>query len=201
MGDSGVVRRRSSSLLAMSLSVGLLIAACGVGTSAVDQTAGGQYRYVGATPKGKVIAVSKRRVAGQAIGSLLDGRPWRLAALNGQVVVVNFWGTWCDPCKIETPNFDKAYRRWKPKGVSFVGIDVKDPNTNLAKSFVANNDITYPIVFDEGAKTALEIGHLALQGLPDTVIVDKHGRVAATYIGLVQTGDLEAALTSLTSET
>ncbi len=184
----------------IALCVSLVLAGCTGSKDAVDQTAGGQYKYVGATPKGKTIAPGKRKTAGPATGSLLDGTAWTLRSLKGQVVVVNYWGTWCAPCRVETPNFERVYRAYQAKGVAFVGIDVKETSPSPAKAFVKDNDITYPIVYDEGARTALQIGHLPLQGLPNTVVIDKQGKVAAVYVNLVQPGDLQPVLTSLISE-
>ncbi|MGI8881537.1 MAG: TlpA family protein disulfide reductase [Jatrophihabitans sp.] len=184
----------------ITLCAGLVLAGCSGTKDAVDQTAGGQYKYVGATPRGKTIAEAKRKVAGPAKGSLLDGSAWNLRALKGQVVVVNYWGTWCAPCRIETPNFQRVYQQFKAQGVTFVGVDVKETSSSPAKAFVKDNAITFPIVYDAGAKTALQIGHLPLQGLPNTVVIDKQGKVAAVYVGSVQPGDLEPVLTSLAAE-
>jgi thiol-disulfide isomerase/thioredoxin len=192
--------KRRRILLGLVLATALLGSACSGGTDAVDQTAGGQYRYVGATAKGKTIAEAKRKVAGPATGTFLGGGDWTLKSLKGQVVVLNYWATWCAPCRIETPNLQRVYITWKPKGVAFVGIDVKEANRSPVQAFVKDNAVTYPIVFDEGAKTALQIGHLPLQGLPNTVVIDKHGRVAAVYVGNVLPADLEPVLASLTAE-
>ena len=192
--------KRRRMLLGLVLASALVSSACSGGTDAVDQSAGGQYRYVGATPKGKTIAAAKRKQAGPATGTLLGGGGWKLSALRGDVVVVNYWATWCAPCRVETPNLQKVYTAWKPKGVTFVGIDVKEANRSPVRAFVKDNAVTYPIVFDEGAKTALQIGHLPLQGLPNTVIIDKQGRVAAVYVGNVLPADLEPVLASLTTE-
>lgn len=178
----------------------LLVGGCTGGSNAVDQSAGGQYRYVGATPKGKTIPVDKRKTAGLATGTLLDGGKWQLGALRGKVVVVNYWATWCAPCRIETPNFQKVFLANRSNGVDFVGIDVKETNPSTARAFVKDNAITYPIVDDEGAKTALQIGHLPLVGLPNTVVIDKHGRVAAVYVGAVQPADLQPVLDALSAE-
>jgi thiol-disulfide isomerase/thioredoxin len=192
--------KRRRILLGFVLATALLGSACSGGTNAVDQSAGGQYRYVGATPKGETIAEAKRKPAGAAAGTLLDGGGWALGSLKGQVVVLNYWATWCAPCRIETPNLQKVYTAWKPKGVNFVGIDVKEANRSPVRAFVKDNAVTYPIVFDEGAKTALQIGHLPLQGLPNTIVIDKQGRVAAVYVGNVLPADLEPVLASLTVE-
>jgi peroxiredoxin len=195
-----MLARKLGALLAAVLALVLAAAGCTGGDDAVDQSAGGQYRFVGATSHGTVIDADKRKLAGPAKGELLDGGDWSLAALKGQVTVLNYWGTWCGPCRVETPNFQTVYLAWKDKGVAFVGIDVKEASPSPAKAFVRDNNITYPMVFDEGAKTALQIGHLPLRGMPNTVVIDKQGRVAAVYVGIVQPADLEPALAALTSE-
>lgn len=192
--------RSARLLLAGIVGAALLLTACSGGTNAVDQSAGGQFRYVGGTAKGTTIAVDKRQQAGAATGTLLDGGAWKLAALKGQVVVVNFWATWCGPCRVETPNYQRMYLANKSKGVTFVGIDVKEPNKSTVNAFVKDNSITFPIVYDEGARTALQLGHLPLVGLPNTIVIDKHGKVAAVYVQAVVPGDLQPVLNALTAE-
>ena len=184
--------RRCRILLGLVLATALLGSACSGGTDAVDQSADNT-----ATQEPRPGQDHRRRQAQAclpATGTLLDGGGWTLNSLNGQVVVLNYWATWCAPCRIETPNLQKVYTAWKPKGVTFVGIDVKEANRSPVQAFVKDNAVTYPIVFDEGAKTALQIGHLPLQGLPNTVVIDKQGRVAAVYVGNVLPADLEPVL-------
>ncbi len=83
--------------------------------------------------------------------------------------------------------------------MTFVGLDVKDTRSG-ATSFIKDNDITYPNVWDPKAKTALELGKVPMVGLPWTVVVDKQQRVAAVYSGAVLPADLRPALTSLIAE-
>ncbi len=85
----------------------------------------------------------------------------------------------------------------KSEGITFVGVTVKDPSTSAVEAFVKDNHITYPIVYDEPAKTALELGDVPLPSLPSTVVIDKQGRVAAVYVGPIASGDLEPVLTAL----
>ena len=180
----------------------VVLTACSGGSDAVDTNAGGQFRYVGATARGKVIAVDKRKPAGNVRAELLDGQPYTLASQRGKVVVLNFWATWCPPCVVESPQFDKIYRSMKAMGVEFVGLTVKDPSKSAIRAFVADNDISYPIVYDETAKTALQLGKLPLAAaLPDSVVIDKQGRVAAVYVGPLARGDLQPVLTTLANET
>lgn len=179
----------------------LAVTGCSGGSGMVDQTNGGQYRYVGATNRGALIPDAKRKVAGDVTVELLDGKSkFSLTAERGKVVVLNFWAQWCGPCAVETPQFDALYREVKSPSVQFVGLAVKDQLSKV-QSFVQDNDISYPIAFDETAKSALQLGKLPLAGLPDTVIIDKQGRVAAIYVGPMTPGDLKPVLASLAKET
>jgi thiol-disulfide isomerase/thioredoxin len=178
------------------------LAACTAGDDAVDQSAGGQYRFVGATPHGKTIGEASRKTAGNVSGELLSGGNFELAAQRGKVVLLNFWATYCGPCRTESPNFDTIYRAMKGDGVEFVGLDVKEVNRDAPNAFVRDFKITYPSVWDPKAKTALQLGKLPVStaGLPWTVLVDKQQRVAAVYIGEVLPADVKPALTSLLAE-
>ncbi|CAN5442223.1 TlpA disulfide reductase family protein [soil metagenome] len=181
--------------------VAVLLAACSGGKNAVDQSAGGDFRYVAATQKGTVLTADQRKKAGPVAGGLLAGGQYALAQDAGKVVVLNFFASWCGPCKVESPQFDALYRQRKATGVQFVGLDVKDPSKSLSEDFVKRADLTYPIVYDEPAKTASQLGNVPLGGLPATVLIDKQGRVAAVYTGAVLPRDLTPALDKLSAET
>ncbi len=189
-------------LLALLLGGLLALAACTAGTDAVDQSAGGQFRFVGATPHGKTIGETSRKTAGNVSGELLSGGNFDLAAQKGKIVVLNFWASYCGPCRTESPNFDTLYRSMKGDGVEFVGLDVKEVGRDAPNNFIHDFKITYPSVWDPKAKTALQLGKLpvAAAGLPWTVLVDKQQRVAAVYIGEVLPADVKPALTSLLAE-
>lgn len=175
-------------------------AACTGGSTAVDQTAGTEFRFTDATAKGEVIPVADRKKPGDVTGELLDGSgSYSLSQDAGKVVVVNLWGAWCGPCKVETPQFQQVYLASRAKGVQFVGFDVKDQKQD-AQAFVEDNHITYPIVFDQATKVALQLGSLPVAGLPLTVLVDKQGRVAAAYVGLTQPSKLQPAIATLVGE-
>ena len=188
-------------VLAVSALLTGLLTGCGVGKNAVDQTANNQFRYPGGNPKGTVIALGQRKQAGPVAGSLIDGGGYQLSQDRGKVVVLNFFASWCAPCQVETPQFDSIYRSRKDAGVQFVGLDVKDPSKSGVRSWLAAKQITFPVVYDEPGKTALQLGDVPLATLPATVLIDKQGRVAAVYTQEVFAKDLEPVLNQLVGET
>jgi thiol-disulfide isomerase/thioredoxin len=192
---------RLVALVAAALASVLTLSACSGGSNAVDQSAGSQFRFVNATRPGETIAVGDRKPAGDVAGPLLDGKgQYELTADKGKVVVINLWGSWCPPCRVETPQFDALYRSMKGEAVNFVGFDVKESAKGDGLAFVTDNKISYPIVWDQKGQIALQLGNLPLVGLPDTVVMDRQGRVAAVYVGEVQPADLKPVLTKLLAE-
>jgi peroxiredoxin len=183
----------------LALAAGLLVG-CGVGKNAVDQTANNQFRYHGGNQKGSLIAVADRKQAGPVAGSLIGGGDYQLSADRGKVVVLNFFASWCAPCQVETPQFDSLYRARKDAGVQFVGMDVKDPSKSGVQSWLQAKQISFPVVYDEPGKSAIQLGDVPLAGLPATVLIDKQGRVAAVYTQEVFAKDLEPALNQLAGE-
>jgi peroxiredoxin len=185
-------------LAACSLVALLAISAC-TGSDAVDQSAGGQYRFNVANASGRTIAVADRKKVADFSGQLLSGGMYRLTQDAGKVVVLNFWASWCGPCQVETPQFDVMYHKNKAAGVDFVGIDTKDIKS-AARSFVSDHAITFPIVYDEPGEVALRLGHLPAESLPFTVLIDKQQRVAAVYVGAQNAKDLQPVLNRLVAE-
>ncbi|MGI8666587.1 MAG: TlpA family protein disulfide reductase [Jatrophihabitans sp.] len=191
---------RPLSLLAVLALAAAALTACSGGSNAVDQSANTGFRYVQANAKGSLITPAKRKAAGPVQGSLLAGGNYALTQDRGNVVVLNFFASWCAPCQNETPQFDGVYRDRKAAGVRFVGLDVKDPSRSASQSWLENKQVSFPVVFDEPAKTALQLGDLPINGLPDTVLIDKQGKVAAVYVGQVLPKDLTDALDQLATE-
>jgi peroxiredoxin len=185
--------------LVAALFGGLGLTAC-TGKDAVDQSAG-TFRFVSGTTKGKLIDADKRKKAGAFDGEGLDGGTVTLAQDAGKVVVVNFWATWCGPCTTETPQFDSVYRANKAKGVEFIGVDTKETSRDAPRAFVKDNQITYPIVWDEQGRTAVTLGKLPALALPFTVLIDKQQRVAAVYLSSLSAKDLQPVLNTLIAET
>ena len=113
----------------------------------------------------------------------LDGKgDLSIESLRGKAVVLNFWASWCGPCKDETPLLQEAWGRWKDKGVVFVGIDVKDFRGD-ARDFLARYGVTYPNVYDGKGST---VGRYGVTGFPETYFVDAQGRVRHRIAGPVE---------------
>lgn len=113
----------------------------------------------------------------------LDGKgELQLASLRGKTVVLNFWASWCGPCKDEAPLLQQAHERWRGKDVVFVGIDVKDFRGD-ARDFIERYGITYPNVHD--GKGSL-VGRYGVTGYPETYFVDASGRVRYRIAGPVE---------------
>ena len=105
-----------------------------------------------------------------------------LESLRGKALVLNFWASWCGPCKDETPLLQEAWSRWRNKGVVFVGVDVKDFRGD-AKKFLARYGVTYPNVFDGKGST---VGRYGVTGFPETYFVDARGKVRYRIAGPVE---------------
>jgi cytochrome c biogenesis protein CcmG/thiol:disulfide interchange protein DsbE len=113
----------------------------------------------------------------------LNGRgELALDSLRGKTVVINFWASYCGPCKDETPLLQAASKRWQGKDVVFVGVDVQDVRGD-ARSFLARYGVTYPNVYDGKGST---IGRYGVTGYPETYFVDATGKVRYRIAGAVQ---------------
>ncbi|MFI6077643.1 TlpA disulfide reductase family protein [Actinoplanes sp. NPDC051343] len=108
-------------------------------------------------------------------GQLLDGTSYDLAGDKGKVVVVNFWGSWCAPCRAEADDLEKTYQETKSKGVAFLGIDSRD-DKDAAKAFVRGR-ATYPSIYDSDGKVALQFD-VTQVATPQTLVLDRQGRIA-----------------------
>jgi thiol-disulfide isomerase/thioredoxin len=199
-GDTRGVRR-SPRLLVVLLTVSLgALTACTGGSDAVDQTAGGEFRFVSGTPTGETIAAADRRSAPAVTGTLVGGGSWNLASQRGKVVVLNFWGPWCGPCRVETPEFDKVSKATKADGVEFMGVAVRSPQDDVT-SFLKGFSISYPSLFDRPGKTVQAFRDLRVAGFPFTIIIDRQGRVAAVYVSALVQKDIQPVVSRLAAET
>ena len=111
--------------------------------------------------------------------TLFDGRVLRLEALRGKVVFLNFWASWCPPCRAEARMLEAAWRGYRGRDVVFLGINIQDKE-EAARKFLAEFDVTYPNGMDPGSKIAIDYG---VWGLPETFIIDRAGRITYKHVG------------------
>lgn len=108
----------------------------------------------------------------------LDGGQIKLSALKGRVVVINFWASWCGPCRDEAPVLESVWQQYKDKDVVFVGVAYTDTE-NGAKAFLGEFNTTYPNGLDIGTKIS-ELYNI--EGVPETFIIDREGNVAKFFM-------------------
>lgn len=123
----------------------------------------------------------------------LDGPPVTLTKLRGQVVVINFWASWCTQCQVEQAALDQTWQQFQDSGVVVIGVNFED-STGAARSYVRSADVTYPVVEDTDSRTALAYG---LRGVPETFVVNQHGRVVNRVFGPVDGAALSSEINSM----
>ena len=114
-----------------------------------------------------------------------------LASLRGKVVVLNFWASWCVPCKQEAPDIEKIWQEYRKKGVVVLGLDSEDFSGD-AKSFIRKYGLTYPIVREPGNDLW---GPYGVTGIPETRVIGRNGKYTGTqFYGATTASDLRASI-------
>lgn len=111
-----------------------------------------------------------------------DGSVLRLSDLRGKVVVVNFWASWCLPCRLEIPYFNRTYQQYRERDVEFVAVSMDAGGWKDVHQFEREQPIDYLVVLDKDQKAAEAFG--GLTGLPMTIFIDREGRIAHKHIGI-----------------
>ncbi|MGY0234900.1 TlpA family protein disulfide reductase [Longispora urticae] len=172
----------------------LALAGCQGGKD--SQSVTNQQRYVAGDGTSQVFEAGQRKKAPTVSGTLLDGAKFALP--TGRVTVINFWASWCAPCRTEADDLEQVYQASKDKGVDFLGIDFRD-GQDAARSF-AEGRMTYPSLFDPAGKVALSFRDVPPNTIPATIILDKQGRVAAVIRKPVGRDELQKLVDPIAAE-
>ncbi|MFI6452143.1 TlpA family protein disulfide reductase [Streptosporangium amethystogenes] len=180
--------------------VALLVAVAGCAGNQGAQPQTGDTRFIAGDGKITLFQAADRKVAPPVEGETLDGGTATLAAHKGKVVVLNFWASWCAPCRAEAPVLKDIAAKTKADGVEFLGIDFKDRKAD-ALAFERSHKSGYPSIFDQPGKVALSFqGTVPPAAIPSTLIIDRQGRIAARALGAVKYNDLLDAVTKVGNE-
>jgi len=109
----------------------------------------------------------------------MQGQPWHLADLRGKVVLVNFWATWCPPCRKEMPDLQALYDKYKDQG--FVVLAISDEEAAKVNPFLAERKISYPVLLDPGRKVTESF---VVEGIPKSFVYDREGKLVAQSIDM-----------------
>ena len=135
-----------------------------------------------------------RPLAPDITGTSLTGSPIKLSSYRGKTVVLNFWGSWCSPCRGEAPVLALLDKQYAQKGVAFLGDDVGDTPAN-ALAFTRGAGISYPSINDQGYAVVAQLSRVVpVSDTPTTVVIDKTGHVAGTILGAVNYGEMTTLL-------
>ncbi|HEX2316095.1 MAG TPA: TlpA disulfide reductase family protein [Thermomonospora sp.] len=175
-----------------------LLTGC-AGTGAQTGPGSGDNRFIGGDGTAQLVGSGDRKAAPAIEGTTLEDRPLKLADYRGKVVVVNFWASWCAPCRGEAPTLQKLYTEHRPKGVEFLGIDIKD-SKDQAKAMERSFKVTYPSLFDGDGRLTLAFRDVPPNAVPSTLVLDRQGRVAVRIIGATTYSRLNPLINQIAAE-
>lgn len=149
-----------------------------------------------AAPANSAKPASDRKPAPEFSLKDADGRTVRLSDYRGKVVLLNFWATWCGPCKFEIPWFKEFEQKNKDRGLAVLGVAMDDEGWDAVKPFLSSLQVNYRILMGNEQVSQLYGG---VESLPTTFLIDRDGRIASVHVGLVSKSDYEHEIEQLLS--
>lgn len=128
-----------------------------------------------------------------------NGKDVRLSSFKGRVILLDFWATWCAPCKVEIPWFVDYQTRFGPRGLQVLGVSV-DEDASLLKPYIARMKMNYPVLLGANRED-IQKAYGPLEVFPTTLLINREGRVCATHYGLSAKESFDAQLASLLGST
>jgi peroxiredoxin len=182
----------AAAVLAVVLAVVLVSGWGGSGNSGVTDVDG--------SASAVLYSAGHRPAAPEFTATTLTGSKLSFSAYRGKVVVLNFWGSWCVPCREEASTLSQVAAQYQPSGVSFLGVDVRD-TTASAEAFANRFHITYPSVSDPSSVVTLDFTAVVpIAGTPTTLVIDRTGHVAGAVFGTATYPELTAILAKVTGK-
>jgi thiol-disulfide isomerase/thioredoxin len=190
---------RPSWLLAgavLALIVGL--GGCTGGQNVQNGPGTGDTNYVGGTVGTTAFKPGQRPAAPNVSGTTLTRTRLSLASYRGKVVVLNFWASWCAPCRAEAPALSQLSRTYRTRGVQFIGVNIKDSGRANGAAYERHFGISYPSLYDPAGQILLAFRRtVPPSAIPSTLVVDPTGRIADRVIGGVTYSNLKGLLDAL----
>ncbi len=185
---------------ALVVITGLALSGCTAGQAVQNGPGSGDTNYVGGAVGMTDFKAGHRPEAPPVSGTTLTGKRLSLSGYRGQVVVLNFWASWCSPCRAEAPVLGQLSRTYQSKGIQFVGVNIKDPGQANGAAYERSFGITYPSLYDPAGQVLLAFRDtVPPAAIPSTLVIDRTGRIAARVIGAVGYSSLNKLLAALTA--
>jgi thiol-disulfide isomerase/thioredoxin len=178
----------------------LVLAGCSTGTDAVEQ--GTEFQFVSPGGRTEIFYDGEdRQQAPPLTGEdLMSSKDISVSDFPGKVVVLNLWGAWCPPCRVEAPELEKVFTQRASAGVQVLGIDVRDENRTAPQDFVRDTGLTYPSIYDPPGRSLLAWKGYPRSVVPSTIVLDKQHRVAAVFLRDLLASDLLPVVDRLVAE-
>jgi thiol-disulfide isomerase/thioredoxin len=191
---------RAALLAASFLSLCGALAGCASGAIGQDTPISSGQSFVGASYNSTYFSPGSRPLAPRISGQTLDGSRLSLTSYRGDVVVMNFWGSWCGPCRKEAPALAALATRFAPDHVRFVGDDLHDYVAS-ALAFEHTFNVGYPSFNDSGGQIVLAFhSTVPPSAIPTTLVIDRTGHIAARVVGGISYSGLKALISKIVAE-